>query len=406
MADTVQGRRERDDELRATRPFFYILLLALALVFAIAVRENPSLRSPSRLIPFTLLMGAHALLHWHSPRFIAGSRRLARYLALQIVFVVVLTLLSGSIGVTIGLTLGLAGETIGILENWRYSLLASLGFMGLLAVNILLIGSPADLPGWLGAATLMLAFVFVYIELYMRQMSARAEAQRLLGELEGAHRQLGEYAQQVEVLTRDAERQRMARALHDTLAQGLAGLILQLEGLEAHLEQGHPERVAQIAAQAKARARTTLAEARRAIDDLRAGSSTDALTVISQEVERFRQATGIDCRLTLPTALPLPPDLADNVIRSVAEGLSNVARHARATQAWVQLDAADGGLRVEIGDDGCGFAVDGIPAGHYGLVGLRERARLAGGALRIESAPGSGTTIHLRLPLPAKAPAS
>ena len=112
-----------------------------------------------------------------------------------------------------------------------------------------------------------LLFVLVYVLLFMRQLHARAELQE-------AHTQLAEYAQQVETLTLEAERQRMARELHDTLAQGLAGLVLQLEALEASLERGKTGQALQIVGQARERARTTLADARRAIDDLRATSAT------------------------------------------------------------------------------------------------------------------------------------
>jgi NarL family two-component system sensor histidine kinase YdfH len=84
----------------------------------------------------------------------------------------------------------------------------------------------------------------------------------------------------------------------------------------------------------------------------------------------------------------------------VTEGLANVARHAHAHQVWVRVAAQDGALEIAVRDDGRGFdpqAVNG-EAGHYGLIGLRERARLAGGALEITSAPGAGTTLRLRLP--------
>ena len=145
----------------------------------------------------------------------------------------------------------------------------ALGYLVLLMFNNYLIGGWQLVPTWLGTAVVMMVFVLIYVLMFMRQMSARQEAQTLLAELETAHRQLAEYAQEVETLTLEAERQRMARELHDTLAQGLAGLILQLEGLEAHLERGNLAKVVEIAAQAKGRARSTLAEARQAIGDLR-----------------------------------------------------------------------------------------------------------------------------------------
>ena len=108
--------------------------------------------------------------------------------------------------------------------------------------------------------------------MYSRQADARVKAQELLAELEAANRRLTESADQIEDLTLANERQRMARELHDTLAQGLAGLILQLEAADSHLASGHPDRAQAIVQQAMTRARETLAESRRAIDGLRAGT--------------------------------------------------------------------------------------------------------------------------------------
>jgi NarL family two-component system sensor histidine kinase YdfH len=89
-------------------------------------------------------------------------------------------------------------------------------------------------------------------------------------------------------------------------------------------------------------------------------------------------------------------------MRAVREGLTNVARHAQAAQVWVRVVCRDQMLAVEVQDDGIGFEPPALTtrAGHYGLTGLREQARLAGGALDVTSAPGAGTTIRLCIPRP------
>jgi NarL family two-component system sensor histidine kinase YdfH len=201
------------------------------------------------------------------------------------------------------------------------------------------------------------------------------------------------------MLTLENERERMARELHDTLAQGLAGLVLQLEALEATLELGRTAQALHITGQAKERARTALSEARRAIDDLRAADLSPADSIV-READRFQSATGIPCVLDMPVKLPLSARNGEHVVRCVAEGLTNIMRHARAAHASVTLSIVRDRLHVEIRDDGKGFEnTDGLPAGHYGLLGLRERARLAGGDLLITSTVGSGTTLHMTLPL-------
>ncbi|MDV7391145.1 sensor histidine kinase, partial [Arthrospira platensis SPKY1] len=351
------------------------------------------------VILFTLLMGGHALLHLASPLVVADGRRLAVYLAVQIALIVTLIGLSQHTGIVFGLIVALAGETVGMLQDWRRSAAAALGFLALLVACLNWVGGWQALTSWLLIATLMLLFVFIYVLLFVRQMNARQEAQKLLDELETANRQLAEYAQQVEQLTLQTERQRMARELHDTLAQGLAGLALQLEALEASLERDQTERAAQIAAQAKRRARATLQDARRAIGDLRAHPTSPA-EAIRREAAQFTTITGIPCRVTLPDELALPEQQAEQMARCVREGLNNVARHAQATAVWLTAAVENGRVLLTLRDDGRGFdPQQTLPAGHYGLLGLRERARLAGGQFSVESRPGAGTTLRLSLPI-------
>lgn len=387
-----------EEDLRATRPFFWFLFVVLALLYGLTVYTSPEMREPQRLIPFTVLMLVHAILHALVPRFVASWGRAAVYLAVQIVLAFALSWISESAAVVVGLYLALAGETAGMLEDWKLSLIAIVGYVFLIVFAIWALWGWTAVPDWFGIATLMALFVLLYVTMFVRQMSARAEAQGLLAELEVAHRQLGEYAQEVEQLTRDAERQRMARELHDTLAQGLAGVILQLEALEAFLEKGDDAKAAEIAGQAKSRARTTLSDARRAIDDLRDTRPQTPLQTIGREVERFTRSTGIPCEVTLPDTLPLAHESADHAARFLSEGLANVAAHAQASQVWVAVEVDDGLVTLTMRDNGRGFTPDAVPTGHYGLIGLRERARLAGGALRVESDPGRGTMLTMRLP--------
>ena len=193
-----------------------------------------------------------------------------------------LTLLANNVALILGLYIGLIGEAIGILRNARLSAIAVIVYLGLATINFVLISGWQGLLLWALATALMVFFVVAYVSLYSRQTEARARAQALLSELETAHRELAEYAARVEDLTLAAERQRMARELHDTLAQGLAGLILQLEAANSHLASGRVERAKEILVQAMTRARNTLADARRAIGDLRQGAAVPGRFVRSR----------------------------------------------------------------------------------------------------------------------------
>lgn len=395
--------RQTDDPeveagLRETRPFFWFLILVLVLLYAFSVYTTPELRQPARFIPYTVLFLIHILLHWYMPYLVAERRRLALYLVVQIIVATLLILLSMQQSIVIGLYMAMAGETIGILEDWRKSLVALAGYLALMGITYGLLWGWATAPAWLGSALLMLIFVLIYVMLYIRQLNAQQESQRLLQELQAAHAQLAEYAQQVERLTLEAERQRMARELHDTLAQGLAGLVLQLEALEASLERDDRAKAMEITGQAKDRARMTLADARHAIDDLRATEITTA-EAVKREVARFTTATAIPCHLEMPAILDVPDETDETIRRFVSEGLANVARHAQAREVWLVLSETDGQMVVEIRDDGQGFAAQSkVAVGHYGLLGLRERARLAQGELIVTSEPGAGTTLRMSLP--------
>ncbi len=395
-------RQTNDPEVEAsleeTRPFFWFLVIVLIFLYGISINASPELREPAQFIPYTILYFLHVALHWYMPYLVTRRNRFLLYFAVQIFLAIILIIMSQQAGVVIGLYMALAGETIGLLEDLKRSIIAIVGFLLLMGLTYGIILGWEGVPGWLGSALIMLTFVTIYVLLFLRQLNAREESHRLLLELQATHDQLAEYAQQVETLTLEAERQRMARELHDTLAQGLAGLVLQLEALEASLERDKTEQALQITAQAKERARTTLADARHAIDDLRAVESTP-LETIRREINRFNNATGISCVLDAPTELHLSTQDGEHLARFVSEGLANVAQHAQSSQVWVHAVEVNGRLQIEIRDNGIGFATDGsIPNGHYGLLGLRERARLANGELLIMSQPNEGTTLRMTLP--------
>jgi NarL family two-component system sensor histidine kinase YdfH len=345
-------------------------------------------------------MLTHAALHWFSPRLAFGRWGML-YLAVQGALAFVLAMLVGQVGLVLGLYSALIGQAVGVLRRARLVAVAIVVYLGLAAVNIVLLGGLAGLFNWVLLAAVITLFIVTYVILFMRQMEARARAQALLAELETAHWQLAEYATRVEDLTIAAERQRMARELHDTLAQGLAGLILQLEAASSHLASGRTDRTQAILQQAMARARVALTDARRAIDDLRESAAVplDLTEAARAEVNRFATATGIPCELESGSIPPLPDALREQIVRIVSEALTNIARHAQAHHAWVKLDCEGDQLEIIVRDDGRGFEPNGSESGHYGLLGMRERARLAGGTLAVDSAPGQGTALRLHVPL-------
>ena len=360
----------------------------------------PDVRQPLSLLAFTgLLLGA-AWLHLQFLGLRVSGRRLMPYLLVQGVIAFLATLIGNSLSITLGLMMMLIGEGLGALGFNRRGLFISLYYLALSAANFALISGGAGFPDWVLGVIPSVIVVIAFVWVFNRQIVAREQIQSVAHELDVANRQLTDYAAQVEDLTLAAERQRMARELHDTLSQGLAGLILQLEAADAHLSRDHTAKAQAIVQQAMERARTTLAEARRAIDDLRAAdlAPIDLASAIQAEADRFSAATGLPCELDVVVPPDLSAELSDNLQRMISEALTNVARHAQAARVQLQLRSTDHAIELVIHDDGRGFApsVIGQP-GHYGLIGLRERARSVGGTLSIDSQAGQGTTLKVTI---------
>jgi len=382
-------------------PFFLILTFVFIFVYIQSINMNASLRVPGRLILFTVLMILHITLHWLGVGLKKWSQ-VAVYLVIQGTLAFTIVYMGNNIGPLMGVYMGLIGETIGLLrEKSRWLVAAVAGLLGLSFLNYLLLEGRGEWYWWLLATLPMTFFVAVYVILYSRQAEARQQAQLLLKDLETANRQLTEYAARVEDLTIANERQRMARELHDTLSQGLAGLILQLEAADAHLVGNRPERVRAILQQSMEKARGTLTEARQAIDDLRQPGELDFVDAILRESERFTNATGIPCEPHIDVKVDLPEQVADASIRAISESLTNIARHAQAKNVNLRVTTSNDlkEMEIEIVDDGIGFDLPSVERGHYGLLGMRERVRLVGGSVDVFSEPGRGTQIVIRFPL-------
>ncbi|GAA6731457.1 ATP-binding protein [Thermus sp. 93170] len=220
-------------------------------------------------------------------------------------------------------------------------------------------------------------------------LATALENARLYSLLEEKERQRAELLK-AWLRAQEEERARIARELHDEVGQALTGLILGLEGLPG-------ERALAL----KELARFTLAEVRRLALDLRP-SLLDHLgleAALVRYVREFADRTGIEVDLSFHLRQPLPKELETVVYRVVQEALTNVARHSGSPRAAVGVLEAEGEVRVFVEDEGRGFDPRAVGPGHQGLLGMRERVELLGGRFLLESAPGEGTRVQIRLPL-------
>ncbi len=385
---------------KETRSFFWFMTLILVGLSVWLIIAEPGLKVPKRLIPYCLLMVIHILLHWSLRKFADKPGWTIGYVLVQGLLTVAMILIVPNIGLTLGLSMALVGEAIGVYGLTKRGLLAVLFYLILSLGFFIWLSGISQIGWWLLALIPMIIFVVIYVEMYSRQAKANERAQELLKELETANCQLTDYAAQVEDLTIAAERQRMARELHDTLSQDLAGMILQLEAVDANLANGKTEKSRQIVQHTMESARKTLSNARLAIDDLRHDPSSDCEKALQQIAEKFSEETNLECVLETNLPQDLSYTIIDAVSKITTEALTNISRHANATRVTISAALEEKKLLLEIIDNGNGFNPSTVPeTGHYGLIGMHERARLVGGHITVTSEPGQGTTISIRIPL-------
>jgi signal transduction histidine kinase len=228
------------------------------------------------------------------------------------------------------------------------------------------------------------------------------ERQRLIEQLQATRAELAAAERQAGTL---AERQRLARDLHDTLTQGFASVVLLLEAAEESLALGRP--VERHIEQALRSARDNLAESRRVVWALRPRPLVEQpLPQALQELTgRLGEETGLRAETVVTgTVHPLPAHVEEALLRIAQEALANVRKHAAASRVTVTLSYLDDVAMLDVHDDGVGFdqaATVAAAGGGLGLHAMAERIAALGGSLVIESAPGEGTTIAVEVPAPA-----
>jgi signal transduction histidine kinase len=229
----------------------------------------------------------------------------------------------------------------------------------------------------------------------VRLMSAQRAYRR---ELAQANAKLAEYAKTLEQLAISRERNRMARELHDTLAHTLSAVAIQLEALDT-LWDSDPQATRKTLSVSRDLARSGLLETRRALQSLRASPLEDLglALAIRHLAETCAVRAGLQLSLDISTEIgQLPPFAEQSLYRIAEEALNNTVRHANARHLEVSLKHTLRRMTLLIVDDGLGFdAQQPATEGHYGLVGMRERAVLCNSVLQIESVPGQGTKVRL-----------
>lgn len=258
-------------------------------------------------------------------------------------------------------------------------------------VTIIVIQTVAIGLGMLGAEKLL--------ELSRQRKQAVARLESALAENAGLHAQLVAQAREAGVLD---ERQRMAREIHDTIAQGLTGVVTQLEA--ATQAKDRPDDWRRHVDTAARLARESLSEARRSVEGSRPGPLVGVKLpeALADVARNWSAVSGVPVEVTTTGERQiLDPEIEVALLRTAQEALANVAKHADATRAVLTLSYMGDVVTLDVRDDGVGFHVDdtaGGPRKGFGLLGMRQRVNRVAGSLAIESEPGGGTAISARVP--------
>jgi signal transduction histidine kinase len=251
-------------------------------------------------------------------------------------------------------------------------------------------GSPASAWASSGLSFVFSVLMGSWVFRVLDQSRQRAE---LIAQLEATRAELAAVNREQGVM---AERERLAREVHDTLAQGYTSIVMLAQTAAAHLDPSPTRERLELIEEV---ARDNLAEARRLVAAFRppALDSGTVLQAIARVADRFRREAGIPVQVSLPESIEVDRDTEVVLVRATQELLANVRKHADASTVRVRIAVHDG-VELTVADDGVGFDPAGLTAG-VGLAGLRDRVAQVGGGVSVDSSPGHGSVVHVRVPV-------
>ncbi|MBX7265035.1 sensor histidine kinase [Micromonospora sp. Llam7] len=408
--DRLANWRAREARFHRVLPFGGLLVGSLLAAFAPAPGGLPMLPTLVIAAASAGWIGWFVTLH---PDWQGRHRSMAVYYVGLLAFAAVLVAANPWYGFFAWV--GFLHAFLVLTGRWRFVGMAATAVLVATAQGGGLPSSWSNWPLWLALVLVNLVLAGAVSWFNLVGEREHAKRKRLMAELGAANRQLAETIRENEGLhaqlvtqAREAgvldERQRMAREIHDTLAQGLTGIITQLEAAEQTRDRSADWR--RHVDNALALARESLTEARRSVravrpEPLETARLSDALTELGG---RWSALHGVPASVsTTGSPRPLHPEVEVTLLRAAQEALANVARHAAASRVGVTLSYMSDVVTLDVRDDGAGFdATNGSaapkPDGGYGLTAMRQRITRVGGQLAVESEPGGGTAISASVP--------
>lgn len=376
---------------------YFRLVIVMVASLAVAFASEPTPLLPG-VIAVAALMNLGLVLRWD--RVCPWLMRHPFALLVDLVLTTGLVLLTGIDGPLLFYTLGtvfLGGLVYGQGGGLAYGMMVVSGYLLAAALRDPMSARPYGFQE-LVAIPVLLVLVAVGSAAIRRLLLERAEAERqTLREREDA--------------AISADRARLARELHDSVAKTLHGISLQAAGLERHV-RADPERAAREAATIGRTCARAARESRELLMSLRSQRLDVPLGLATTRLaEGWQRRTGVEVALDVPeVGRDVDPAVRHELLSITSEALRNIERHAEADQVTIELRLQDEELRLRIRDDGVGLpkdpdTVELADLGHYGLRGIVERAERVGGSAVITAAPDQGVTIDVRAPVADVIPA-
>ena len=380
---------------RRRRPSLIFLLISYALWAAVSLRwimvfretNHPSTTLVSSLLLlYGLLLAVEPLITHQS------ALRSHLYLVIQLTLVAVALLFHYELDFFGLLLMPLAGQATFLFPRRTATIWGIL----LLIVNVIGQIHQFGWPEGMSFMFLYAAGIIFVVAFSLNTLSADASRRRteaLLAELQT-------YTGQAEALAIAQERNRMARELHDSVAQTLYGLTLQAEAATRKLANGQLEAVADYLKFFRDSTQQTLQETRLLIFELRPPilDEVGLTAALQTRLNAVESRSGLHYQLDFAEVC-VPSPVETGLYRIAQEALNNILKHAQASQIRLSLQPTETGVRLKIQDNGLGFDPDATLPQGYGLQGMRERAEQLGGTLQVQSQPNSGTSIIAEIPL-------
>lgn len=345
---------------------------------------------------FSIVIALHIAMYLLRPQIF--KRNLLLYFGVQgiIIFTLSLIIKENYQAAYLGLLPLIMAQSIHLLKDGKKIFYSVLYFYTIYIGTICYYKGFGELLYSISLLILITSAISTYGYLYTRQIRAYENAQHLVFELEATYDKLEE-------VTREKERQRQARDIHDTLSQSLVGVLMKLEALEVNLEKGKIDKSKEITQNIIIQVRNNLKEAREIIQELRfhCEDVKNLALSIEEEIERYKEDCNAEVIINWSGYIEVSPIINKNVSFIVREILTNVKKHSKATKVMINISLEPDKIAIRIEDNGGGFDYFHFHRlyGHYGIIGLQERAKIIQGDLWIESHKRKGTCVTLIVPI-------